>query len=121
MEEVVEVGRPPISQRVGLCRWILLKLHDFKVGWSRRLVSPRGQGGRPITGLFWLLTADQGLVLIASEDAHWHWLSAGRRLHQCVGCLVETPRDVIELETIKLVLQLADFSAILSHLGVVAA
>ena len=31
------------------------------------------------------------------------------------------PQDVIELETIELVLQLADFLAIHSHLGIVAA
>ena len=41
MEEVVEVRHPPVSQRVRLYRWILVKLHDFGVGWSRRLVSPR--------------------------------------------------------------------------------
>ena len=39
-EEVVEVRHPLINQRVRLCRWILIKLHDFGVGWSRRLVSP---------------------------------------------------------------------------------
>ena len=32
MEEVVEVRHPLVSQRVGLCRWILIKLHDFGVG-----------------------------------------------------------------------------------------
>ena len=41
MEEVVEVRRPPIGQRVRLYRWILVKLHDFRDRWSRRLVSPR--------------------------------------------------------------------------------
>ena len=40
-EEVVEVRHPLVGQRVGLCCWILVKLHDFGVGWSRRLVSPR--------------------------------------------------------------------------------
>ena len=39
-EEVVEVRHPPVGQRVRLCRWILIKLHDFRVGWSHRLVSP---------------------------------------------------------------------------------
>ena len=39
-EEVVKVGRPLLSQRIGLCRWILIKLHDFGVGWSQWLVSP---------------------------------------------------------------------------------
>ena len=105
MEEVVEVGHPPVTQRVWLCRWILIKLHDFGVGWSHRLVSPRAQGRRPITGLFCLLVADRGLVLITGEDASRHRLSAGRRFHQRVGCLVETPQDVIELETVELILQ----------------
>ena len=39
-EEVVEVRCPLVGQMVGLCRWSLVKLHDFGVGWSRRLVSP---------------------------------------------------------------------------------
>ena len=39
-KEVVEVRRPPVGQRIGLCHWILVKLHDFGVGWSRWLVSP---------------------------------------------------------------------------------
>ena len=60
-------------------------------------------------------------MLIAGEDARQHWLSAGRRDCQRVGRLVETPRDVIELETVELVLQLADFSAIHNHLGIMAA
>ena len=40
-EEVVEVRRPPVDQRVRLYCWILVKLHDFGVGWSRWLVSPQ--------------------------------------------------------------------------------
>ena len=71
--------------------------------------------------MFWLLIADRGFVLIAGEDACWHRLSVGRRLHQRVGRLVETPRGVIELEAIELVLQLADFSIVCSHLGIVVA
>jgi len=35
-DEVVEVRRPLVSQMVGLCRWILVKLYDFEVGWSRQ-------------------------------------------------------------------------------------
>ena len=41
-EEIVEVGHPLVDQRVGLCHWVLFKLHDFGAGWSRRLISPRG-------------------------------------------------------------------------------
>ena len=39
-EEVVEVERPPVDQRVKLCCWVLFEVHDFRVRWSRRLVSP---------------------------------------------------------------------------------
>ena len=46
-EEVVEVRRPPIGQRVELYRWILIKLHDLRVGWSRWLVSPKPRVGGP--------------------------------------------------------------------------
>ena len=31
-EEVVEVESSPVDQRVGLCRWILFKLHDLGAG-----------------------------------------------------------------------------------------
>ena len=40
-EEVVEVERSPVVQRVELYRWILFKLHDLGARRSRRLVSPR--------------------------------------------------------------------------------
>ena len=40
MEEVVEVDRSLVDQRVRLCRWILFKLYDLRAGWSHRLVSP---------------------------------------------------------------------------------
>ena len=68
-EQVVEVRCPLVGQRVELCCWILVKLHDFAVRWSHWLVSPRTQGRRSITGLFRLLVVDKGLVLIANKDA----------------------------------------------------
>ena len=34
IEEVVEIERPPVDQWVGLCRWVLFELHDFRVEWS---------------------------------------------------------------------------------------
>ena len=71
-EEVVEVRRLPINQRVRLYHWILVELHDFRIGWSRWLVSLGAQGRRPITSLFWLLVADRGLMLITGEDAYRH-------------------------------------------------
>ena len=73
MEEVAEVRHPLVGQRVGLCRWILIKLHDFGVGWSHRLVSPRAQGRRPITSLFQLLVVDRGLVLISRSVRISQW------------------------------------------------
>ena len=60
-------------------------------------------------------------MLVADEDAHWYWFSTGHRLRKCVSRLVEAPWDVIEFEAIELVLQLADFLAVSSHLGVVVA
>ena len=57
-EEVVEVRRPLVGQRVGLYRGILVKLHDFGVGWSQRQVRPRAQGRWCVTGLSQLLVAD---------------------------------------------------------------
>ena len=40
LEEVVEVECPQVDQRVRLYRWVLFELHDFRDGWSQRLVSP---------------------------------------------------------------------------------
>ena len=60
-------------------------------------------------------------MLIAGEDTHRHRLSTGCHFRQRVGRLVETLQDVIEFETVELILQLADFSTIHSHLGVVVA
>ena len=48
-------------------------------------------------------------MLVAGEDTHWHRLLVGCCLCQRVGCLVEAPQDVVELEAVELVLQLADF------------
>ena len=60
-------------------------------------------------------------MLVAGKDTYWDWLLAGCCFCECVGCLIETPWDVIELEAIELVVQLVDFSAVCSHLDVVAA
>ena len=60
-------------------------------------------------------------MLVTSEDAYWHWLSAGCCFQKYVGCLIEVPRDVIEFEAIELVLQPVDFSIVCGHLGVLAA
>ena len=60
-------------------------------------------------------------MLVTSEDAYLHRLSAGCCFCKRVNRLIEAPWNVIELETVELVLQLVDFSAIRSQLGIVAA
>ena len=60
-------------------------------------------------------------MLIAGEDTHGHWFSAGCYFRERVGCFVEAPWDVIELEAVESVLQPSDFLAVCLHLGVVAA
>ena len=52
MKEVVEVEHSLVVQRVGLCCWILFKLHDLGVRWSSRWVGPWGQIGWVIVGPF---------------------------------------------------------------------
>jgi hypothetical protein len=48
-------------------------------------------------------------VKLVNEDTHWY-LSAGRsELQEDVRCDVVVADDVMELETIELVLELADF------------
>jgi hypothetical protein len=48
-------------------------------------------------------------VKLVNEDTRWY-LSAGRsKLCQDVHCIVVVADDVVELETIELVLELADF------------
>ena len=60
-------------------------------------------------------------MLVTGEDARWHRLSAGCSFYKRVSRLVETPRDVVELEAIELVLQPVDFLAICGHLDVMVA
>ena len=86
-------------------------------GW----LAPEPRAGSLSPALFRLLIADEGFVLIAGEDACWHRLSDGCLFCQCVGRLIEMPRDVVELEAVELVLQLSDLMTIRSHLGVEAA
>jgi hypothetical protein len=71
--------------------------------------------------LFWLLIIDGGLVLIDRKDAGWDWILARHHLSQFIGCFVKSSGNVIEFEAIELVLQLAYYLAVHSHLRVVAA
>ena len=102
---------------VGLCRWILFKLHDLKAEGSRRLVSPRGWIRWPIVGPFRPFIAYRGLMLVAGEDTRWHRLSTGHRFCKCVGRLIEAPWDVIEFEAVEFVLQPSDLLVVRSHRG----
>jgi hypothetical protein len=57
----------------------------------------------------WRRLRDGWRVKLVYEDARWH-LSAGRtELLQDVRCNVVVVDDVVELETVELVLELADF------------
>ena len=121
MEEVVEVKRSPVVVRVGLCRWVLFKLHDLGVRRSSWRIGCGGWTRWAIAGLFRPRIVYQGFVLIAGEDTCWHRLSAGCRLCKRVVRLVEAPQDVIELEAVESILQPSNFLAVRLHLGVVAA
>ena len=52
MEEVVEVERSLVVQRIGLYCWILFKFHDLGVGRNCRLVSPRSRIRQAVVGRF---------------------------------------------------------------------
>jgi hypothetical protein len=57
----------------------------------------------------WRLLRDGWRVKLVNEDTRWY-LSAGRsKLRQDVCYNVVVPNDVVELETIELVLELANF------------
>jgi hypothetical protein len=71
------------------------------VGQGQGLVIPRVRGKRSGPGLFRLLVADRGLVLIASKDSGRDGLAARRHFCQCVGCFIEPSWDVVKFETVK--------------------
>ena len=100
MEEVVKVKHSPVVGRVGLCRWVLFKRHDLGVGRSSWRIGPWGRTRWAIVGLFRPRVAYRGFLLVAGKDACWDWLSAGCCFRKRVGCFVEVPWDVIELEAI---------------------
>ena len=81
----------------------------------------QAQVRRPVIGLFRLLVAGQGLVLIAGEDTRRHRLSARCCFCKRVGRLVEVPWDVIEFEAIEFVLLPSDLLVVCGHLGIVIA
>jgi hypothetical protein len=44
-----------------------------------------------------------------NEDARWYLSAGGSKLREDVHCNVVVADDVVELETVELVLELADF------------
>jgi hypothetical protein len=48
-------------------------------------------------------------VKLVDEDTRWYLSASGAELRQDVCCDVVVADDVVELETIELVLELADF------------
>jgi hypothetical protein len=59
-------------------------------------------------------------VKLVDEDARWYLSASRTRLRQDVCCYVVVTDDVVELETIELVLELADFWAVGVHVLLVA-
>jgi hypothetical protein len=88
LAEVVDEGLPPVHvdhHDLLSSRWV-----RWDSGWWR-----------------WL--RDGWRVKLVNEDTRWN-LSAGRsKLRQDVRCNVVVADDVVELETVELVLELADF------------
>jgi hypothetical protein len=48
-------------------------------------------------------------VKLVDEDTRWHFSASRTKLRQDVRCNVVVADDVVELESIELVLELADF------------
>jgi hypothetical protein len=48
-------------------------------------------------------------VKLVNEDTYWYLSAGGSKLRQDVRCNIVVADDVVELETVELVLELADF------------
>jgi hypothetical protein len=57
----------------------------------------------------WRRLRDGWRVKLVDEDTHWYLSAGGSKLREDVWCSVVVADDVMELETIELVLELADF------------
>jgi hypothetical protein len=57
----------------------------------------------------WRRLRDGWLVKLMNEDTCWYLSSGRSKLREDVCCNVVVADDVVELETIELVLELADF------------
>jgi hypothetical protein len=72
--------------------------HDLLASWERRWVSGRGRRLR-----------DGWRVKLVDEDTRWYLGASRTKLQQDVRCNIVVADDVMELETIEFVLELADF------------
>jgi hypothetical protein len=88
LAEVVDEGLPPVY----------VDHHDLLPGWLMGWDSGR-----------WRRLRDGWRVKLVDEDARWYLSAGGSKLREDVHCNVVVADDVMELETIELVLELADF------------
>jgi hypothetical protein len=84
-------------------------------------VSPRALGEWLGADPSWLLVTDRGFVLVTSNDASQDELPTVYHFCQHAGPFIEPSWDMVELEAVEPVLQLADLLAICGHLGTVTA
>jgi hypothetical protein len=80
-----------------------------------------------LTGLWYCWVSGHGSrlrdgwrVKLADEDSDWYSSASRTKLRQDVHCNVVVVDDVMELETVELVLELADFQTVGIHILLVA-
>jgi hypothetical protein len=88
LAEVVDEGLPPVH----------VDHHDLLPSWLVGWDSGR-----------WRRFRDGWRVKLVNEDVRWYLSAGGSKLREDVRCNVVVADDVMELETIELVLKLADF------------
>jgi hypothetical protein len=88
LAEVVDEGLPPVH----------VDHHD--------LLASRGMGW--VSG-WWRRLRDEWRVKLVDEDSRWYLSASRTKLRRDMRCNVVVANDVVELETIELVLELADF------------
>jgi hypothetical protein len=69
----------------------------------------------------WRRLRDGWRVKLMDEDARWYLSASRTNFRQDVHCNVVVADNVVELETVELVLELADFQALGVHVLLVAA
>jgi hypothetical protein len=88
LAEVVDEGMPPVH----------VDHHDLLASRGMRWGSGR-----------WRRLRDGWCVKLVDEDTRWYLSASKTKLRQDIRCNVVVADDVVELETIELVLELADF------------